>query len=226
MRKLASALPSAGVNSSACPNHCNKRLSIRRTVYNTAFAVSERTGSAIEQCPSLSHISRKPLEHRVSQEVKIIRKVGSGSSRQRARLPGFEQQQYSSFVCHASRASMSDSLEEVRRCWPRSKASHAVWALALTVTMVMQMGLRDRIRSMFRFFAEQPEAKTLMQAAQFASTLLFVVLYIWSTYSPPPLWSIRYNLDLFLCLMFAIDYVSRFLVRIESARDTIYADMP
>lgn len=53
-----------------------------------------------------------------------------------------------------------------------------------------------------------------MQAAQFASTLLFVVLYIWSTYSPPPLWSIRYNLDLFLCVMFAIDYISRLLVRI------------
>lgn len=73
-----------------------------------------------------------------------------------------------------------------------------------------EMGLRDRIGTVFRFLADQPEAKTIMQATQFASTLLFVVLYIWSTYSPPPPWSIRYNLDLFLCLMFAVDYVSRF----------------
>ena len=75
------------------------------------------------------------------------------------------------------------------------------------------MGLRDRIVTVFRFLADQPEAKTVIQAAQFASTLLFVVLYIWSTYSPPPLWSIRYNLDLFLCIMFAIDYFSRLVVR-------------
>ena len=75
------------------------------------------------------------------------------------------------------------------------------------------MGFRDRVTTVFRFLADQNEAKTFVQAAQFASTLLFVVLYIWSTYSPPPLWSTRYNLDLFLCLMFAIDYISRFVVR-------------
>lgn len=79
--------------------------------------------------------------------------------------------------------------------------------------MVLQMGFRDRVATVFRSFSDRPEAKTVMQATQFASTLLFVVLYIWSTYSPPPLWSIRYNLDLFLCLMFAVDYVSRFWVR-------------
>ena len=76
----------------------------------------------------------------------------------------------------------------------------------------MQMGLRDRIAALFRSIADQPEAKTAVQAAQFASTLLFVVLYIWSTYSPPALWSVRYNLDLMLCCMFAVDYISRFLV--------------
>ena len=75
------------------------------------------------------------------------------------------------------------------------------------------MGLRERIAAIVRHILEQPEAKTLVQALQFASTLLFVVLYIWSTYSPPPLWSLRYNLDLFLCAMFAIDYISRFVVR-------------
>ena len=74
------------------------------------------------------------------------------------------------------------------------------------------MGLRDRIVTVFHYLLDQPEAKTIMQAAQFGSTLLFVVLYIWSTYSPPPLWSLRYNLDLFLCAMFAVDYISRFLV--------------
>ena len=75
------------------------------------------------------------------------------------------------------------------------------------------MGLRDRIATLFRSVADKPEAKTLLQAAQFASTVLFVVLYIWSTYSTPALWSLRYNLDLILCCMFAVDYLSRFLVR-------------
>ena len=74
------------------------------------------------------------------------------------------------------------------------------------------MGLRDRVVTVFHYLLDQPEAKTIVQAAQFGSTLLFVVLYIWSTYSPPPLWSLRYNLDLFLCAMFAVDYISRFLV--------------
>lgn len=76
----------------------------------------------------------------------------------------------------------------------------------------VQMGLRDRIATLFRSAAEQPHAKTVVQAAQFASTVLFVVLYIWSTYSTPALWSTRYNLDLTLCCMFAIDYLSRFVV--------------
>lgn len=74
------------------------------------------------------------------------------------------------------------------------------------------MGLRERIATLFRSAAEQPQAKTLLQAAQFASTVLFVVLYIWSTYSTPALWSVRYNLDLLLCCMFAIDWLSRFAV--------------
>lgn len=74
------------------------------------------------------------------------------------------------------------------------------------------MGLRDRIATLFRSVADKPEAKTLLQAAQFASTVLFVVLYIWSTYSTPALWSLRYNLDLMLCCMFAVDYLSRFMV--------------
>ena len=102
---------------------------------------------------------------------------------------------------------MLDSLEEV----PSFKSIIPMPGL-LSYTVVAQMGFRDRIVTVFRFLADQPEAKTLIQAAQFASTLLFVVLYIWSTYSPPPLWSLRYNLDLFLCVMFAIDYISRLLV--------------
>lgn len=98
-----------------------------------------------------------------------------------------------------------------RRCEP--SITTLVLDRSAHFAVVAQMGFRDRIAAGFRFLADQPEAKTLIQAAQFASTLLFVVLYIWSTYSPPPLWSIRYNLDLFLCVMFAIDYTSRFLVR-------------
>lgn len=50
---------------------------------------------------------------------------------------------------------------------------------------------------------------------QFACSLLFVVLYIWSTYSPPPPASFRYQLDVGLCVFFGLEYLHRFLVGFE-----------
>jgi len=53
----------------------------------------------------------------------------------------------------------------------------------------------------------------LWQVTQFAASLLFVVLYVWATYSQPKPFSLRFNLDIFLCVIFALDYLLRFLVR-------------
>ena len=47
---------------------------------------------------------------------------------------------------------------------------------------------------------------------QFAASFLFVVLYIWGTYSAPPASSFRYKLDVGLCAYFALEYLHRFLV--------------
>ena len=63
----------------------------------------------------------------------------------------------------------------------------------------------DRVRAL-------PEVKRTLQVSQFAASLLFVVLYVWSTYSSPQPFSWRANLDLFLCVVFAIDYLMRFTV--------------
>lgn len=41
---------------------------------------------------------------------------------------------------------------------------------------------------------------------------MFVVLYVWATYAPPPPESLRYSLDLWLCAIFALEYVHRWLV--------------
>ena len=63
----------------------------------------------------------------------------------------------------------------------------------------------ERIRAL-------PEVKTVLQVGQFASSLLFVVLYVWATYHAPAPFSWRSNLDLLLCLVFAIDYLVRYTV--------------
>lgn len=51
-----------------------------------------------------------------------------------------------------------------------------------------------------------------LQYVQVAASLLFVVLYVWSTYSPPVPHSARANLDLILCAIFAGEYLHRLLV--------------
>ena len=60
-----------------------------------------------------------------------------------------------------------------------------------------------------------PTIITTIQALQLFSSLLFVVLYVWSTYSIPHRGSVRYNLDLALSCFFAIDYVLRLAVSIS-----------
>ena len=57
-----------------------------------------------------------------------------------------------------------------------------------------------------------PTVITSLQAMQLFSSLLFVVLYVWSTYSIPVKGSLRYNLDFGLSCFFAVDYLLRLAV--------------
>ena len=50
------------------------------------------------------------------------------------------------------------------------------------------------------------------QALQLCSSLLFVVLYVWSTYNYPIRGSLRYNVDIALSCFFAVDYFLRLAV--------------
>lgn len=67
-----------------------------------------------------------------------------------------------------------------------------------------------------------PEVKTALQIGQFAASLLFVVLYVWATYKAPQPFSWRFNLDLLLCAVFAVDYLLRFLVGAEAQDLELY----
>lgn len=48
---------------------------------------------------------------------------------------------------------------------------------------------------------------------QFVLAIVFVALYVLATYSPPAPGSPRYKADIFLCALFAGEYVHRMLVR-------------
>ncbi len=54
--------------------------------------------------------------------------------------------------------------------------------------------------------------RALLQYVQFAASMLFVILYIWGTYSAPAPSSFRYQLDVGLCIFFGIEYVHRLMV--------------
>ena len=58
-----------------------------------------------------------------------------------------------------------------------------------------------------------PEVRALLQAFQVVASMLFVVLYVWSTYSTPAPGSLRYNADMLLCAVFAAEFIARFVVR-------------
>ena len=57
-----------------------------------------------------------------------------------------------------------------------------------------------------------PEVRALTQAFQVVASMLFVVLYVWSTYSTPAPGSLRYNVDMLLCAIFAAEFIARFVV--------------
>jgi hypothetical protein len=57
------------------------------------------------------------------------------------------------------------------------------------------------------------EARAVLEAAQLGASVLFILLYVWSTYVPEAPGSWRYWLDLGLCAFFFADYVYRITVR-------------
>lgn len=59
-----------------------------------------------------------------------------------------------------------------------------------------------------------PSTRVLWQSAQLAASMVFVVLYVWSTYTPPEPHSLRAGMDVALCALFAADYALRFSVSI------------
>jgi hypothetical protein len=64
----------------------------------------------------------------------------------------------------------------------------------------------------FKTFTDKPDVRLVVQSAQLLASLLFIVLYVWSTYTPALPGSPRHQLDLLLCLVFACDYVFRIAV--------------
>jgi len=54
--------------------------------------------------------------------------------------------------------------------------------------------------------------RTAVEASQLIASLLFILLYVWSTYVPEAPGSWRYYLDLGLCCVFAVDYLYRITV--------------
>lgn len=75
-------------------------------------------------------------------------------------------------------------------------------------------GLLARIRWRLTELSSDPGVLLFFQLGQIVASLLFVVLYVWSTYSAPSHSSWRYKLDLSLCVLFAVEYAFRVLVRV------------
>ena len=109
-------------------------------------------------------------------------------------------------------------------CHPRLSAASA-WHLKLpegvaapttsqvpSVLQTQREPLWEQVSDAWESFMSRSEVKTAMQALQFAASLLFVILYVWSTYSTPQPFTWRSNLDLLLCAIFALDYLVRFTV--------------
>jgi hypothetical protein len=71
----------------------------------------------------------------------------------------------------------------------------------------------SRLKVWITELSANPGVRLYFQLAHIAASLLFVVLYVWSTYSSPCQSSWRYKLDLTLCTLFALDYAFRMLVR-------------
>ena len=87
----------------------------------------------------------------------------------------------------------------------RSVSPHRAWCL-------VQGTPWQRLARAIRWVARLPEIRAIMRFMQILSSLLFVVLYVWGTYSTPKPFSWRFNLDIALCALFATEWLWRLLV--------------
>lgn len=70
-----------------------------------------------------------------------------------------------------------------------------------------------RVLRLLRALNDNQDVRLAMQYLQFCASLLFVVLYIWGTYSTPAPSTFRYKLDVGLCVYFGLEYLHRLVVR-------------
>ena len=64
-----------------------------------------------------------------------------------------------------------------------------------------------------RAVTDHQAVRLAAQYLQFVLAIVFVALYVYATYAPPAPNSLRAQLDLWLCAVFAAEYVHRMLVR-------------
>lgn len=67
----------------------------------------------------------------------------------------------------------------------------------------------------------RPPGQYLARGAQFATSLAFVVLYVWGTYQAPEAASLRGRVDLWLCGVFAAEYLWRLAVEHRTAASRV-----
>lgn len=63
----------------------------------------------------------------------------------------------------------------------------------------------------FRRYMKRPDVMLSTYAFQLVACLLFIVLYVWGTYSPALPGSLRYNVDLCISFLFMLDYAGRIM---------------
>lgn len=78
----------------------------------------------------------------------------------------------------------------------------------------------QRLARAIRWVARLPEIKAIMRFMQILSSMLFVVLYVWGTYSTPRPFSWRFNLDIALCALFATEWLWRLVVSQYTSNST------
>jgi voltage-gated potassium channel Kch len=68
-----------------------------------------------------------------------------------------------------------------------------------------------RLVSWLAYMAERADFRAWNHMIQFAASVAFVALYVWGTYSQPAKGSLRASLDLWLCIIFAGEFLHRLI---------------
>ena len=75
--------------------------------------------------------------------------------------------------------------------------------------------LQSEADSILRWL-QSGDVRAAVELAQLAASLLFILLYIWSTYAPEAPGSWRHWVDVGLCCVFAVDYAYRVAVGVSA----------